>query len=98
MIPCGMCVLVVVWQPCELLYTCYLLTYLQSDRQTDGHTNGHHTVSQTPVPLIVNRFVQHRKVTSEALFMLVPASLLDSCLNNFSQLNSEHDRDLTFRM
>jgi len=24
-IPCGMCVPVAVWQPCELLYTCYLL-------------------------------------------------------------------------
>jgi len=27
-IPCGMWVPVAVWQPCELLYTCYLLTYL----------------------------------------------------------------------
>ena len=27
MIPCGMRVSVAVWQPCELLYTCYLLTY-----------------------------------------------------------------------
>jgi len=27
-IPYGMWVPVVVWQPCELLYTCYLLTYL----------------------------------------------------------------------
>jgi len=26
-IPCGMWVPVAVWQPCELLYTCYLLTY-----------------------------------------------------------------------
>ena len=29
-IPCGMWVPVAVWQPCELLYTCYLLTYLLS--------------------------------------------------------------------
>ena len=28
MIPYGMCVPVAVWQLCELLYTCYLLTYL----------------------------------------------------------------------
>ena len=27
-IPCGMLVPVAVWQACELLYTCYLLTYL----------------------------------------------------------------------
>ena len=27
-IPCGMWVPVAVWQPCELLYVCYLLTYL----------------------------------------------------------------------
>jgi len=26
-IPCGMRVPVAVWQPCELRYTCYLLTY-----------------------------------------------------------------------
>ena len=33
---CGMRVPVAVWQPCELLYTCYLLTYLhrEIDRQT----------------------------------------------------------------
>jgi len=29
-IPCGMWVPVAVWQPCELLYACYLLTYLRS--------------------------------------------------------------------
>ena len=27
-IPCGMSVPVAVWQPCELLYTCYLLLTL----------------------------------------------------------------------
>jgi len=34
-IPCGMWVPVAVWQPCELLYTCYLLTY------THAHTHTH---------------------------------------------------------
>ena len=29
MIPCGTLVPVAVWQPCELLYTCYLLTHFE---------------------------------------------------------------------
>ena len=37
MIPCGMLVPVAVWQLCELLYTCYLLTYLLTYQK--GKTN-----------------------------------------------------------
>ena len=32
LIPCGIWVPIVVWQPCELLYTCYLFTYNISHR------------------------------------------------------------------
>jgi len=37
-ITCGMRVPVAVWQPCELLNTCYLLAYRPPDKRTDHAT------------------------------------------------------------
>ena len=45
MIPCGMWVPVAVWQPCELLYTCYLLLYTRFCNLYNGPTLCRHILA-----------------------------------------------------
>ena len=65
-IPCGMWVPVAVWQPCELLYTCYLLNYDDAKQLDEKSLN---------VPCIwhcTNDEILHETAVNLAVFSWLP--------------------------
>ena len=70
-IPCGMWVPVAVWQPCELLYTCYLLNYNDAKQLDEKSLN---------VPCIwhcTNDEILHETAVNLAVFSWLPPDRAD---------------------